>query len=161
MNFVKRFAWVFPAAVLVASSVFALSGHVFAGENSNGAAPLADITLGNASRGVVFGTAAINADGTVAACFNCDKTTTLHLAKGAYQVGFAKFGNGVITATNGFWRVVQPDTLSTGEVNAWCNTADRAGVPNAVFVNCQQEGGSGSMGNSVPVDVPFFLFVSR
>lgn len=120
-----------------------------------------DVTLANASRGVIFGEAAINSDGTVASCFNCNKGTTLHLSTGEYQVGFQSFGQGQIQATNGFSRWVQVDTLSTGSNNAWCTTADRAGVPGAVYVQCQQEGGSGSMGLSVPADVSFFIFVAR
>lgn len=120
-----------------------------------------DVTLANASRGVIFGEAAINPDGTVASCFNCNKLNTVHLGTGEYQVAFQSLGNGSITAANGFSRWVQVDTLSTGSLNAWCTTADRIGVPGAVYVQCQQEGGSGSQGNSVPADVSFFLFVAR
>jgi hypothetical protein len=31
----------------------------------------------------------------------------------------------------------------------------------AIFVNCQHEGGPGSGGNSVPADTSFFIFVAR
>jgi hypothetical protein len=120
-----------------------------------------DVTLSSASRGVIFGEAAINPDGTVASCFNCKQSTTFQLAPGEYQVGFQNFGNGAIQANNGYSRWVQVDTLSTGSLNAWCTTADRAGVPGAVYVQCQQEGGPGSQGQSVPANVSFFLFVAR
>ena len=54
MNFVKRFAWVLSLAGLVALSLYSLSGHVFADEHANGVAAPADITLANATRGVIF-----------------------------------------------------------------------------------------------------------
>jgi hypothetical protein len=159
MNFVKRFAWVLSLAGLVALSLYSLSGHVFADEHANGVAAPADITLANATRGVIFGTAAINPDGTVASCFNCNKSTTTHISTGQYQVGFQNFGNGNITAANGFSRWVQVDTLSAGAIgNTFCSTADRGGVPGAVYVLCQT---SASGGTNVNVDTSFFLFVAR
>jgi len=120
------------------------------------AAPAA-VTLPNATRGVVFFTAAINSDGTVASCFNCNRAKTFRLSTGAYQVDFGQD----IRASKGFSRWVQADPLNATSENAWCNTADRSGDVNAVFVNCQTTGGPGSMGNSVPVDTSFFLFVAR
>jgi hypothetical protein len=109
------------------------------------------------TRGVVFFTAAINSDGSVASCFECNQANTQRLGVGVYQVDFGQN----VQAINGWSRWVQGDTLTTGTENAWCNTADRAGDPNAVWVNCQTTGGPGSMGNSKPVDVSFFLFVAR
>ncbi len=157
----KRYVWVLPLAVVVGFGLSALTGSVRAGFETNGEAAPADVTLNSTTRGVIFGTAAINADGTVASCFNCNPGSTIHLATGQYQVAFSNFGGGVITANNGFSRWVQPDTLTTGSENVWCNTADRAGSPNAVYVNCQHEGGAGSGGNSAPVDASFFIFVAR
>jgi hypothetical protein len=58
-----------------------------------------------------------------------------------------------VQAINGWSRWVQPDTLTTGTENVWCNTADRAGDNNAIRVNCQTSGGPGSQGNSKPADV--------
>jgi hypothetical protein len=159
----KRYRWAIP---LVAGAMVALfTVYVHAqyetaaqpnGLNGLALAP-ADISLSQATRGVVFKTAAINSDGTVANCFRCVKATTIHLGTGIYQVAFDEN----VQATNGWSRFVQADTLTAGEENAWCNTADRAGNADAIFVNCQHEGGAGSGGNSVPADTSFFIFVAR
>src|SRR5690242_1015052 len=109
------------------------------------------------TRGVVFFTAAINPDGSVAGCFECNPANTQRLTVGQYQVEFREN----VQAVNGWSRWVQADTLTTGSENAWCNTADRLGDPNAIYVNCQASGGPGSQGLSKPVDVSFFLFVAR
>jgi hypothetical protein len=153
MNFVKRFAWVLPLAGLVALGLYSLSGRVLAaGSHLNGEPAPTDVTLANGTRGVVFGTAAINADGTVANCFYCNKANTVHEATGAYQIGFNINSN--ITANNGFSRWVQVDTLSSGEiVGVSCATADRAGLTSAVWVNC--------FSGTTPTDTSFFLFVAR
>ena len=109
------------------------------------------------TRGVVFLTAAINSDGTVAGCFGCNTANTKKLATGVYQVNFGQN----VQAVNGWSRWVQADTLATGTENAWCNTADLATDNNAIWVNCQTTGGPGSQGNSKAVDASFFLFVAR
>jgi hypothetical protein len=109
------------------------------------------------TRGVVFFTAAINSDGTIAGCFGCNTTNTKRLGVGEYQIDFGQN----IQAINGWSRWLQVDTLTTSSENAWCNTADRFGDHNAVWVNCQTSGGPGSQGNSKPVDASFFLFVAR
>jgi hypothetical protein len=109
------------------------------------------------TRGVVFFTAAINSDGSIASCFGCDATNTQRLGVGQYQIDFAQN----VQAINGWSRWVQADTLTTGSEDAWCNTADRSSDVNAVWVNCQHSGGPGSMGNSAPFDTSFFLFVAR
>jgi hypothetical protein len=154
MNFVKRFAWVLPLAGLVAFGLYSLSGHVLAAGTHINGEPAPDVTLASTTRGVIFGTAAINADGTVASCFNCGRPTTLHLATGQYQVSFPA-ANSNITANNGFSRWVQVDTLSTGEItNVACATADRAGATNAVFVDCFN-------GSGTDVDTSFFLFIAK
>ena len=119
----------------------------------------ANIAPGSAqpTRGVVFFTAAINSDGSIGSCFGCNTTNTKRLGVGIYQIDFGQN----VQAINGWSRWVQVDTLTTGTENAWCNTADRAGDTNAVWVNCQTTGGPGSQGNSKPVDASFFLFVAR
>jgi hypothetical protein len=109
------------------------------------------------TRGVVFYTAAINTDGSIAACFGCNAANTKRLGVGEYQIDFGQN----VQAINGWSRWLQVDTLTTGTENAWCNTADRFGDQNAVWVNCQTSGGPGSQGNSKPVDASFFLFVAR
>ena len=109
------------------------------------------------TRGVVFFTAAINSDGSIGGCFGCNTANTKRLGVGQYQIDFGQN----VQAINGWSRWVQADTLTFGTENAWCNTADRAGDDNAVWVNCQTSGGPGSQGNSKPVDASFFLFVAR
>lgn len=128
-----------------------------AADNNGGASPkLAPLSV-TPTRGVVFFTAAINADGSIAGCFGCNPAKTIHVGTGAYQIDFGQN----VQAIKGWSRWVQADTLTTGFENAWCNTADRSGDANAVWVNCQTAGGPGSMGNSKPVDTSFFLFVAR
>jgi hypothetical protein len=112
----KRYRWAIP---LVAAATFALfTVYVHAqyetatqanGLNGLALAP-ADISLGQATRGVVFKTAAINSDGTVANCFRCVKVSTIHLGTGQYQIAFDEN----VQATNGWSRWVQPDTLGIG-----------------------------------------------
>ena len=109
------------------------------------------------TRGVVFFTAAINSDGSIASCFACVPARTKRIGVGKYQIDFGEN----VQAVNGWSRWVQADALTTGSEDAWCNTADRAGNPNAVVVNCQHSGGRGSHGTSAPIDASFFLFVAR
>src|SRR6516162_4692710 len=105
------------------------------GPFANSIGPLA-VTLVTGNHGVAFGTAAINSDGSIAKCFNCVPSHTFHISgfTGAYQVGF---NQGNITANSGFYRSVQVDTLSTGQINGiTCSTADRSGDVTAVFIQC-------------------------
>src|SRR6516164_1433414 len=127
----------------------ALSGAAVAQNAPNGVKSF-DLSPGSAqpTRGVVFFSAAINSDGSIASCFNCDPTDTFQIGVGQYQIGFGQD----VEAINGWSRWVQADTLTAGSEDAWCNTADRAGDVNAVWVNCQHAGGPGSMGNSAPFD---------
>jgi len=87
------------------------------------------------TRGVVFFTAAINSNGTVAGCFGCNTANTQRVAIGRYIVDFGQN----IQAINGWSRWVQPDTLQIGIVGctgstctdgpgAWCTTADSNAV---------------------------------
>lgn len=114
-----------------------------------------DITPGSAqpTRGVVFFTAAINSNGSVASCFGCNVAKTIRVAMGRYIVDFGQN----VQAINGWSRWAQPDTLQVGIVGcsgvtctdgpgAWCTTADSAADSNAVWVNCQHAGGPGSQG---------------
>jgi hypothetical protein len=118
----------------------------------NGTQSLGPVTLYNATRGVVFETAGINSDGSIATCFGCSKTTTIHLATGQYQVGF----NGNVQANNGWSRWVQVDTLADENIsNVSCTTADRATVPTAIWVACYNNS-TGAF-----TDTSFFLFVAR
>jgi hypothetical protein len=137
----------------------ASAGGAFEGDNASQSVAPANVTIPSnlVNRGVVFYTAAINADGTIAGCFNCVAANTLRLSTGRYQVDFGKD----IRAISGFSRWVQPDPLNASTEFSWCDTADRAGDNNAIFINCQTTGGPGSMGNFKAVDTSFFLFVAR
>jgi predicted small secreted protein len=112
----------------------------------------AAVVLSQPTRGVVFKTAAVNSNGTVANCFRCNRVTTAHLNPGQYQVGFDEN----VQATNGWSRWVQVDTLSIGSIsNVSCTTADRFGLSSGVWVACFNNAtGAGE-------DASFFLFVAR
>jgi len=159
MKPMQRTPWIFSLGVLLL--VAALAGVSAAQEvrtnTPAGGKALAAVTLGEATRGVVFYTAAINSDGSIASCFECNPSGTVRLGVGEYQVNF--FVD--VEAINGWSRWVQPDTLADGSLNAWCTTANRFGLTTAIYVQCQGPGGPGSMGNSKPVDTSFFLFVAR
>ena len=143
-----RYAWILPLAMyLVMGSTISA-----ADDNRSASDPEADVpvTLSQPTRGVVFYTAAINSDGTIARCFGCVAASTSRVGLGQYQVGFTAG----VTANSGHSRWVQVDTLTIGSVQAMCNTADRVGVVRAVWVNCFDV-------NGVAVDTNFFLFVAR
>jgi hypothetical protein len=154
-------AFTMSTVLCLGSALFGFAHAQTAGEDHN--APSghvrSNIPLGSAqpTRGVVFFTAAINSDGTVASCFGCNTAHTQRIGTGEYQIDFGQN----VQAINGWSRWVQPDTLTIGTENVWCNTADRFGDVNAVWVNCQTSGGPGSQGNSKPADASFFLFVAR
>lgn len=149
------------ANVALLCSGLALSSVAVAQTVSNGPSgpKAADVVPGSAqpTRGVVFFTAAINSNGSIASCFECNPTATKRVGVGQYQIDFGQN----VQAINGWSRWVQADTLTIGSEDAWCNTADRFGDDNAVWVNCQHSGGPGSMGKSAPFDTSFFLFVAR
>ena len=103
-------------------------------------------------------TAAINSDGTIATATpqfsHVNPALTSRLATGQYQVGFlAPCADARIR--QGFFRVVQPDTLFDGSLPAGASgtVADRGGVPAAIFVQC-------SVG-TVVTDMSFTLSLSR
>lgn len=136
-------------AVLALASMSMVQLASGAGEVGNGAIALTDQHFKTQTRGEVIATAAINADGTIAKCYNCNSKTTLHIATGQYQVGFTT----TVKANVGISRWVTPDTLNAGRENTWCDTADRAAVAGAIWVNCQTASGA--------VDTSFFLFVAK
>jgi hypothetical protein len=148
----KRYIWVVPVVALAAVVLFTASRRFSAGSRSINGDVTPEVTLGQATRGVVFATAAINSNGSVANCFTCNRGNTGLLGTGAYQVAF----NQNVQANNGWSRWLQVDTLTTGSIsNVSCTTADRAGTPSAVFVLCSDN----MTGN--PVNTSFFLFVAR
>jgi hypothetical protein len=153
----KRYMWVVPVVTLAMVAFFTVSRRLAAagGGDQNGGdrtvSPM-DVTISNQTRGVVFKTAAINSDGIVANCFRCNKTNTVHLGTGLYQIGFDEN----VQANNGWSRWVQVDTLSTGSIsNVSCTTADRAGLATGVWVACFNNSSGANQ------DTSFFLFVAR
>jgi hypothetical protein len=108
-----------------------------------------------ANHGQVLCTGAINADGTIAGGQHIlAAPSTTRLSTGVYQVGFTGPCNNVM-AQSGFARWVQVDTLTTGtSPQVVCTTANRAGSPRAVWVQCTDLAG-------VYTNVSFFLFVAR
>jgi hypothetical protein len=150
----KRYPWPFTIAVLIGLILGGSGAAIgFGMQHDNNSPPgfvrPADVTLGQATRGIVFSDAAINPDGTVAACFSC--TASTHLSTGVYQVTFIHN----VQANNGWSRWVQVDTLTTGSFSGVvCDTADRAGVPDAIFVDCMNSAGAFQ-------DASFFLFIAR
>lgn len=113
-----------------------------------------DLPIGSAqdNRGHFLCTAAINANGSRAGGNTVASST--NILPGQYQVVFkAPCTN--ITARNGWMRVVQVDTLTTGAItDVKCTTADRSGNVNAVFVFCHN-------GAGVATNTSFFLLVAR
>ncbi|HUM03829.1 MAG TPA: hypothetical protein VLT90_00110 [Terriglobales bacterium] len=138
------------AALLALGSIGAVNAASGAPAPENGVAVAPTVKFKVVSRGIMAETAAINADGTVGSCYNCNPATTTRLGTGTYQVAFK---GGSVAMKKGVARWVQPDTLTAGNTQVWCDTADRAGVAAAVWVNCQNHSG--------PADTAFFLFVTK
>ena len=87
-------------------------------------------------------TAAINSDGTIAGGVNTLISATF-LGGGSYEVIFKGACSKNITAAAGWARFVQVDTLTTGSIgDIKCTTADRAGNPAGVWVNCTNGAGT-------------------
>ena len=137
-----------------------LPGAAFAGDNGGGPTGL-DVTVNSlaANEGHILCTAAINSTGSVATAggpgtSHVDVVHTLSIGVGQYQVAFLNPCSNV-TIKNGFFRIVQTDTLSGGSVPAGtsCSVADRDGVVNAVFVKCDVLG--------TPTNTSFTISVSR
>jgi hypothetical protein len=99
-------------------------------------------------------TAAITAIGGVFSGEYVNAAETSRITTGTYQIGFnAPCPN--VQIANGWFRIVQPDTLGTGTLPARsCIVADRFGVPSAIWVQCFNNAG-------VLTDTPFTLHVSR
>jgi hypothetical protein len=151
-NSMKRYIWVVPVVALAAVVLFTASRRFAAGSRSINGDATPEVILSSATRGVVFATAAINTNGTVANCFTCNRVNTFRLGQGLYQVGF----NTNVQANNGWSRWLQVDTLTTGSIpNVSCTTADRSGLPTGIFVECSDN----ATGNRA--DTSFFLFVAR
>jgi hypothetical protein len=137
-------------ALLAVSLCAALvPGAALAADNNGGgpgAKPL-NATVGSLApnQGHFLCTAAINSTGTVATALagsHIDSAHTFLIVTGQYQVAFlAPCGN--VQAVNGWMRVVEPDTLTTGTTGPiYCTVADRFGVTNAVFIECFNNAGA-------------------
>jgi hypothetical protein len=102
-------------------------------------------------------TAAINSNGSIATRLVgsfINPGTTFRISLGTYQVGFNGPCSNVQIA-NGWFRVIQPDTLTIGSLPARsCVVADRFGVPSGLFIQCFSNTGA-------LVDTSFTVFVSR
>jgi hypothetical protein len=115
-----------------------------------------DLPVGAANNvlGHILCTAAINTNGTRAGGASVLSSAQLAGLPGQYQVIFKPPCQN-ITARNGWARIVQVDTLTTGAItDVGCTTADRAGNVNAVFVFCHN-------GAGVATNTSFFLYVLR
>lgn len=141
------------AGVLIAAMLAPAAFAQSASANNGVAAAPSVSTAPKFTNGSVKCTADINIDGTVLSCKHCDLVDTFRIGTGEYQVAFKKPCQNIL-AVNGWSRWVQPDTLSTGEEQAFCTTADRLGDSNAVWVECWDLTGNN-------VDASFFLFVAR
>ena len=130
-------------------------GSVALADGNGGGAEQTTVTLAQPTRGQVLCTAAINEDGTVANCFSCSKNVanTFRVGTGQYQVAFTGVCDSA-EANKGWSSWVQVDTLTINTAFARCTTADRNGVPNAVWVACFDAAGAA-------VDASFFLFLAR
>jgi hypothetical protein len=90
--------------------------------------------------GLVKGWARINADGTIARCYNCnlDVNETRRLFDGQYEVDFTPLGDDI----TGRPRVATLDTLAGGAATGFVSLANRAGDPSSVFVYTQDAAGA-------------------
>jgi len=130
----------------------ALSAGALADDNWGVAQPLDAPTALKVNIADIVCSAAVNSTGSLAGGETVAASTRLGV--GTYEVKF-KAPCRSITAKNGWARIVQPDTLQTGTLaNSTCVTADRAGVPDAVWVQCYGP-------TSAPRDTSFMLLVLR
>jgi hypothetical protein len=137
-----------------------IPGAALAADNNGaGGAATLNATVGSlaVNGGRFICTAAINSDGTIATTLAgsfIDATRTFKVGTGDYQVAF-KGPCGNVQIQNGWFRVVQRDTLTTGVLpDGTCIVADRAGVPSAVFIRCFNTAG-------VQANTSFTVSVSR
>ncbi len=141
------------AGVLLAA-VLAPAAFAQSASTDNGVATVPSASKGpKFTNGSVKCTADINTDGSVLSCKHCNAADTVHIATGEYQVGFKRPCLNIL-AVKGWSRWVQPDTLTIGQEQAYCTTADRDGDANAIYVACFDSSGN-------PADASFFLFVAR
>jgi hypothetical protein len=135
-------------------------GAALAADNINGgnAGPVPlSLGIGTAAvnAGRILCTAAINANGTIATTLaGSFINSAARFGPGLYGVAFrGPCGN--VQSINGWFRIVEPDTLTTGSTGArYCTVADLAGNPAGVFIECFNSAGGFA-------DTSFTLSVSR
>jgi hypothetical protein len=146
--------------VLGALAISLLPAVAFAAGNGTRGPLDAAVASLQPSQGHVLCTGAINSNGSVATAnavashMSADPAKTLRLSTGDYQVTFlAPCAD--VRISRGFFRTVQPDTLTTGTlpIGSACQVADRAGVPAALFIRCY-------VGTTL-TDMSFTVSVSR
>jgi hypothetical protein len=136
-----------------------LPGAALAQDTNNGGLKPADTAVGSLApnQGHFLCTAAINSNGSIATRLVgsfINPGTTFRLSLGTYHVGFNGPCSNVQIA-NGWFRVIQPDTLTIFTLPARsCTVADRSGVPSALFIQCFSNTGA-------LVDTSFTVSVSR
>jgi hypothetical protein len=132
-------------------------GAALAVDNNGPAEPNLGIGTAALNAGRILCTAAINSNGTIATTLVGSfivPGTTSRFGPGLYQVGF-KGPCSNVQSINGWFRIVEPDTLTTGSTGPrYCTVADRAGNPAGVFVECFNSTGGFA-------DTSFTLSVSR
>lgn len=142
------------SALALALCAALVPSAAFAGVNDQPAeAPAAAGAALDTNEGHFLCTAAITAAGGVFSGQYVNGPLTGQLSTGTYQVAFnAPCPN--VQLANGWFRVCQIDTLTTGEATGYCTVADRAGVPSGIFVATFNSAGA-------PTNLPFTLSVSR
>jgi hypothetical protein len=134
------------SSLLLGMAIGLFPGAASAVDNNTGAKP--PNTSGLApNQGHILCTAAINSNGTIATKLSVansyiDPTNTIKLGIGTYVVAFAPPCSNIQIA-NGWFRLVQRDTLTTGTLPAGsCIVADRGDVPSALFIQCYDQRGN-------------------
>jgi hypothetical protein len=141
----KLASTVIASSLLLGMAIGLFPGAASAIDNNTVANP--PITSGLApNQGHVLCTAAINSNGTIATKLSVnsciDPTKTIKLGIGTYVVAFTPPCSNIQIA-NGWFRLVQRDTLTTGTLPAGsCTVADRGDVPSALFIQCYDQRGN-------------------
>jgi hypothetical protein len=145
------------ALLSVALCAALVPGAALAVDNNGPVGP--DLGVGTAAvnGGRILCTAAINTNGSIATTLAgsfIDPVNTHILGTGIYQVAF-KGPCGNIQSINGWFRLIQPDTLTTGSLPARsCTVADRGGLVSGLFITCFNSAG-------VLTNTSFTVSVSR
>jgi hypothetical protein len=133
MNGFKKYS------LLICFCSWLVPGAALAQDNNGGTKANATPGSLTPNQGHILCTAAINSDGTIATRLTgsyINSANTKRLSTGTYQVAF-NYPCGNVQIVWGWFRLVQPDTLTDGTLPARsCIVADRAGVPSALWIQC-------------------------